>query len=105
MPLRVSGLLGLSVLLAAAEPFMEPSAVTTVLRFMEFGFLGAFCWYGLTKAIPRMQANSQREAERSRAHYSEVIDKLVERMEKDRAAERQTLHDMIQHCSQQGARR
>jgi hypothetical protein len=103
MPLRATCLVAAGLLLASAEPFTDP-AVVVWLRLAEFGFLGAFCWYGISKALPRMLKQFQDEAERSRAHYSGIIDKLVERMEKDRAADRDTVRNMIQHCSAEAKR-
>lgn len=107
MPLRITGLVGVAVLLAAGEAATGSSPIDPWVRLTEFGLLAAFCWYGLSKALPRMQASYQAEAERGRAeaersrvHYSEIVDELVARLEADRRAERETIQALIRHCAQ-----
>ena len=102
MPLRATSLVVAGLLLAAAEPVAGDAAIVVWMRVAEFGCLAAFCWYGLTRSLPRMQKNAQDEAALMRVHNSGVVDKVVARMEADRSAERETLHEMIRHCSQRG---
>ena len=48
MPLRASCLVVAGFFLAAAEPLAGTGAVIAWMRLAEFGFLGAFCWYGIS---------------------------------------------------------
>jgi hypothetical protein len=66
-----------------------------------FSFLAWFCWYGVTRVIPRMQEVFRKETMLERTHHREIIDKLVERQEKDRVATREVLQELIAHCARQ----
>ena len=95
----MSILVAASLVLAAGEVVNGASSLDPWMRIGEFGFLAVFCWWGLTKVLPRMQRDFRSEAAESRKHHSEIIDKLVARQEEDRIATRDVLQEMIKHCS------
>ena len=105
MPWKMSLLVVASVALAAGEAVNGASSLDAWMRIGEFGFLAVFCWWGLTKVLPRMQKDFRTEAAESRKHHSEIVDKLVARQEQDRIATREVLQEMIKHCAEQAVRK
>lgn len=114
MPWKMSLLVVASVALAAGETSNGASAVDPWLRFGQFGCLAVFCAYGMMKFVPDMQKRSDErldkvqalfaeENQKNREHSSQINDKLVDRMEKDRTAEREVLQEIIKHCAQESA--
>ncbi|HUT88704.1 MAG TPA: hypothetical protein VMY37_04360 [Thermoguttaceae bacterium] len=111
--LRLAALPVLAVVLFAVGESLPDGGI--VLKFITelgaFGFLVWFCWYGVSRVIPRMddkysqrQEKTHEESEAQRKHYGEVIDKLMERQDQDRVANRDVLQELIRHCAKQGER-